>query len=126
MQGLHSSCPWRARRGHRGAASSAHDGSKDGPDTRPEAASHLTAGPGGLCLWCPGWVGMHGMEVGNCACTRPDCLVQVWRAWDVVAPVQPQLYLYSSADALIPPSEVQLFMQQQVRWLSITAFFVHT
>ena len=40
--------------------------------------------------------------------------MQVWRAWDVVVPAQPHLYLYSSADALIPPSEVLLFMQQQV------------
>ena len=40
----------------------------------------------------------------------------------MVAPVQPQLYLFSSADALIPPSEVQLFMQQQVRPPSLAAF----
>ena len=39
----------------------------------------------------------------------------------MVAPVQPQLYLYSSADALIPPSEVHLFMQQQVRPASLAA-----
>ena len=50
------------------------------------------------------------------------CDMQVWSAWDVVAPVQPQLYLYSSADALIPPSEVQLFMQQQVLPSSLAAF----
>ena len=40
--------------------------------------------------------------------------MQVWNAWDVVAPVRPQLYLYSSSDALIPPAEVELFMKQQV------------
>jgi hypothetical protein len=31
-----------------------------------------------------------------------------------MAPVRPQLYLYSSADALIPPEDVELFMKQQV------------
>jgi hypothetical protein len=40
--------------------------------------------------------------------------VQVWNAWDIVAPTKPQLYLYSLADALIPPCEVELFMNQQV------------
>ena len=29
----------------------------------------------------------------------------------------PQLYLYSSADALIPPDRIKAFMASQVRWL---------
>ncbi|EIE23814.1 hypothetical protein COCSUDRAFT_83689 [Coccomyxa subellipsoidea C-169] len=38
---------------------------------------------------------------------------EVWNAWDNVAPVRPQLYLYSPVDALIPPEEVARFMEQQ-------------
>ncbi|KAK9905971.1 hypothetical protein WJX75_009885 [Coccomyxa subellipsoidea] len=38
---------------------------------------------------------------------------EVWSAWDNVAPVRPQLYLYSPVDALIPPEEVDRFMVQQ-------------
>lgn len=38
---------------------------------------------------------------------------QIWQAWESTAPKSPQLYLYSSADALIPPSEVQQFRKQQ-------------
>ena len=32
----------------------------------------------------------------------------------MVAPVKPQLYLSSQADALIPPAEIDLFKLQQV------------
>ena len=39
--------------------------------------------------------------------------MQIWSAWETVAPVSPQLYLYSSADALIPPEEVQKFQKLQ-------------
>lgn len=38
---------------------------------------------------------------------------QIWQAWESTAPTCPQLYLYSSADALIPPSEVQQFQKLQ-------------
>ena len=45
---------------------------------------------------------------------------QIWQAWGSTAPVCPQLYLYSSADALIPPSEVQKFQKsQQARGVKI-------
>ena len=50
---------------------------------------------------------------------------QVWNAWEVVAPVRPQLYLYSSADALIPPAEVELFMKQQVGGQSVVCDLCH-
>ena len=40
--------------------------------------------------------------------------MQVWQSWQVVAPVRPQLFLSSQADALIPPAEINLFMKQQV------------
>ncbi|CAK0783325.1 hypothetical protein CVIRNUC_006524 [Coccomyxa viridis] len=40
---------------------------------------------------------------------------EVWQAWDVVAPVKPQLYLSSQADALIPPAEIDLFKLQQAK-----------
>ncbi|CAL5220750.1 g2812 [Coccomyxa viridis] len=47
---------------------------------------------------------------------------EVWQAWQVVAPVKPQLYLSSEADALIPPAEIELFMKQQAsRGLRITS-----
>ncbi|CAL8472211.1 g11753 [Coccomyxa elongata] len=39
---------------------------------------------------------------------------EIWSAWDHVAPVRPQLYLYSPVDVLIPPAEVERFMTQQV------------
>lgn len=39
--------------------------------------------------------------------------MQIWQAWETVAPTSPQLYLYSSADALIPPREVQNFQKLQ-------------
>lgn len=39
---------------------------------------------------------------------------QVWNAWEVIAPLKPQLYLYSPVDAVIPPYEVERFMKQQV------------
>ena len=39
----------------------------------------------------------------------------MWQAWQTVAPRAKQLYLYSDADALIPPSEVHRFMALQVR-----------
>ena len=45
---------------------------------------------------------------------RSMCRTQVWQAWEVVAPVKPQLYLSSQADALIPPAEINLFKLQQV------------
>ena len=35
------------------------------------------------------------------------------RAWQVEAPPCPQLYLYSSSDALIPHQHIELFMAQQ-------------
>ncbi|KAL0042970.1 hypothetical protein WJX79_005495 [Trebouxia sp. C0005] len=38
---------------------------------------------------------------------------QIWQAWSNTAPLCPQLYLYSSADALIPPSAVQQFQELQ-------------
>ena len=38
--------------------------------------------------------------------------VQVWKAWMLV-PQCPQLYLYSSSDALIPSQEVERFMSMQ-------------
>lgn len=41
--------------------------------------------------------------------------MQVWGAWQVLAPIKPQLYLSSQADALIPPAEIKLFMKQQAR-----------
>lgn len=47
--------------------------------------------------------------------------LQVWQAWHVVAPIRPQLYLSSQADALIPPAEVSLFMKQQVYGTSYNA-----
>ena len=40
-------------------------------------------------------------------------VTQIWLAWESVAPVSPQLYLYSTADALIPPEEVQKFQKLQ-------------
>ncbi len=46
------------------------------------------------------------------------CLGQVWRAWQTLAPRAKQLYLYSDADALIPPSEVRRCMALQVRALA--------
>ena len=50
-----------------------------------------------------------------CNSTRKNCAkIQVWQAWDVVAPVKPQLYLSSQADALIPRAEINLFKLQQV------------
>ena len=51
----------------------------------------------------------------TCALRIISISVQVWQAWQVVAPVKPQLYLSSQADALIPPAEISLFMKQQVR-----------
>lgn len=39
--------------------------------------------------------------------------MQIWQAWDTVAPRSPQLFLYSSADALIPPEQVQRFQKLQ-------------
>jgi pimeloyl-ACP methyl ester carboxylesterase len=36
-------------------------------------------------------------------------------AWARHAPLAPQLYLYSSADALIPAAHVEAFMAQQAR-----------
>jgi len=42
----------------------------------------------------------------------------VWRAWQTLAPRAKQLYLYSDADALIPPSEVRRCMALQVRALA--------
>lgn len=38
---------------------------------------------------------------------------QIWQAWNNTAPLCPQLYLYSSADALIPLSAVQQFQEMQ-------------
>ncbi|KAL0023096.1 hypothetical protein WJX77_000879 [Trebouxia sp. C0004] len=38
---------------------------------------------------------------------------QIWQAWSKTAPLCPQLYLYSSADALIPPAAVQQFQEMQ-------------
>ena len=39
--------------------------------------------------------------------------LQIWHSWQIAAPLAPQLYLYSTCDALIPPSEVQLFRRMQ-------------
>ena len=39
---------------------------------------------------------------------------QVWQAWQDSAPLCPQLYLCSSDDALIPPSAINSFKDQQV------------
>ena len=41
-----------------------------------------------------------------------SCPVQVWGAW-AVAPVCPQLFLYSAGDALMPTADIEAFMQQQ-------------
>ena len=42
----------------------------------------------------------------------PVCL-QIWRSWQIAAPLAPQLYLHSTCDALIPPSEIHLFRKMQ-------------
>ncbi len=41
--------------------------------------------------------------------------VQVYDAWYNLAPVCPQLYLYSDADPLVPPGDVEKYMEIQVR-----------
>ena len=40
---------------------------------------------------------------------------QVYEAWSDMAPTCPQLYLYSDADPLVPPSYVEAYMAVQVR-----------
>ncbi len=42
---------------------------------------------------------------------------QLWQRWQDSSPLAPQLYLYSSADALIPPDRIKAFMASQVRRL---------
>lgn len=39
---------------------------------------------------------------------------QVFEAWYEMAPTCPQLYLYSDADPLVQPEEVQRYMEIQV------------
>jgi hypothetical protein len=41
-------------------------------------------------------------------------VVQVYDAWYNLAPVCPQLYLYSDADPLVPASDVERYMAVQV------------
>lgn len=41
--------------------------------------------------------------------------MQVSSAWATHAPLSPQLYLYSSADGLIPSDHVETFMAQQAQ-----------
>jgi len=51
--------------------------------------------------------------VQNMRNTKQGSVLQIWQAWSNTAPLCPQLYLYSSADALIPPSAVQQFQEIQ-------------
>eukprot|EP00884_Botryococcus_braunii_P020862 jgi/Botrbrau1/745/Bobra.0181s0004.1 len=49
-------------------------------------------------------------------------LQEVYDAWETTAPICPQLFLYSAADALIPTSEVQRFMRiQEARGARVTS-----
>ena len=58
------------------------------------------------------------LQVGSARARLCLCLGQVWRAWQTLAPRAKQLYLYSDADALIPPSEVRRCMALQARALA--------
>ena len=52
-------------------------------------------------------------DSGSASLTQLSCMLQIWEAWQSTAPVSPHLYLYSSADALIPPDEVRKFQHMQ-------------
>jgi hypothetical protein len=41
--------------------------------------------------------------------------MQVYEAWYEMAPACPQLYLYSSADPIVPAQDVERYMKIQVR-----------
>ncbi len=49
--------------------------------------------------------------------TLQNTCSQLWQRWQDSSPLAPQLYLYSSADALIPPDRIKAFMASQVRRL---------
>ena len=59
---------------------------------------------------------MHGLWLLSC---RP----QVYDAWYNLAPMCPQLYLYSEADPLVPPADVERYMAIQAsRGVDVSSF----